>query len=38
MCFIYVEMMNINTRKIPNFPVLSIGSTIKQDNFLRNYL
>ena len=35
---ICVEMMNINTRKIPNFSRVANGSTIKQDDFLNTYL
>ncbi|HBT4961833.1 TPA: hypothetical protein MHL26_15590 [Klebsiella quasipneumoniae] len=35
---ICVEMMKINTRKIPNFLVAPGLSTIKQDAFLSNYL
>ncbi|AVJ85407.1 hypothetical protein J051_4744 [Klebsiella pneumoniae 440_1540] len=33
-----VEIMNINTRKIPNFCVRSDERTIKQDEFLNNCL
>ncbi|EGF60296.1 hypothetical protein H217_4889 [Klebsiella pneumoniae DMC0799] len=33
-----VEIMNINTRKIPNFCVHSDERTIKQDEFLNNCL
>lgn len=38
LCVVCVEMMNINTRKIPNFLVLPGKRTIKQDDFLNTYL